>query len=171
MATVARIGGARRPLSQWPSQARSSLPNTKTPESGHSVGTEDRPQWQPTVILLEEPKVRKPPKSIALFALGFRPFFLAAGVFAVAFMAVWLTPPSFGRSPIQRCLSWVWGALANRWFWDLSVGTTQVVPILCHFPVLGPKCPARDLYSDCGHTICEIPCAINDAAMSGRTMW
>jgi uncharacterized protein involved in response to NO len=42
------------------------------------------------VIPLAEPKVRKPPKGFALFALGFRPFFLAAGVFAVAFMAVWL---------------------------------------------------------------------------------
>jgi len=42
------------------------------------------------LITIDEPKQKTPPKGFALFALGFRPFFLAAGIFAVAFMGVWL---------------------------------------------------------------------------------
>lgn len=42
------------------------------------------------LIPLEEPKPRRPPAGFALFALGFRPFFLGAGVFAVLLMGAWL---------------------------------------------------------------------------------
>jgi uncharacterized protein involved in response to NO len=42
------------------------------------------------LIPLEEPKLRQPPAGFALFALGFRPFFLGAGVFAVLLMGGWL---------------------------------------------------------------------------------
>ena len=42
------------------------------------------------VIPLNEPKVRKPPKGLVPFALGFRPFFLAATLSAVVLMALWL---------------------------------------------------------------------------------
>ncbi len=42
------------------------------------------------LLTLEEPGHKTPPKGFALFDLGFRPFFLAAGVFGAAFMGVWL---------------------------------------------------------------------------------
>jgi uncharacterized protein involved in response to NO len=42
------------------------------------------------LIPLEEPKLRQPPTGFALFALGFRPFFLGAGVLAVLLMGAWL---------------------------------------------------------------------------------
>ncbi len=43
------------------------------------------------VITIEDPRRRAaPPKGFALFALGFRPFFLGAGVSAVLLMALWL---------------------------------------------------------------------------------
>jgi uncharacterized protein involved in response to NO len=43
-------------------------------------------------ISIDEPKRQTPPPGgFALFSLGFRPFFLAAAIFAVAFMGLWLT--------------------------------------------------------------------------------
>ena len=43
------------------------------------------------VISIEDPRQRTtPPKGFALFALGFRPFFLGAGVSAVLLMALWI---------------------------------------------------------------------------------
>lgn len=39
---------------------------------------------------IEQPGKRTPPSGLAPFALGFRPFFLAAGVYAVLLMAQWL---------------------------------------------------------------------------------
>lgn len=42
------------------------------------------------LISIEEPKQKSPPRGFALFALGFRPFFLAAGIFAVITMGMWL---------------------------------------------------------------------------------
>jgi uncharacterized protein involved in response to NO len=42
------------------------------------------------LIRLEEPKRQAPSRGFALFALGFRPFFLAAGTFAVLSMGLWL---------------------------------------------------------------------------------
>jgi uncharacterized protein involved in response to NO len=42
------------------------------------------------LITIDEPKQKTPPKGFALFALGFRPFFLAAAIFAVAYMGIWL---------------------------------------------------------------------------------
>jgi uncharacterized protein involved in response to NO len=43
------------------------------------------------VISIEDPRRRTtPPKGFALFALGFRPFFLGAGLAAVLLMALWL---------------------------------------------------------------------------------
>ncbi len=41
-------------------------------------------------IPLQEPVTRQPPNGFALFALGFRPFFLVAGILAVVFMPLWL---------------------------------------------------------------------------------
>lgn len=41
-------------------------------------------------VTLEEPPQKLPPKGFALLELGFRPFFLAAAVFGVLFMGVWL---------------------------------------------------------------------------------
>lgn len=41
-------------------------------------------------VTLEEPRPKAPPKGFALFELGFRPFFLAAGVFGVVYMGIWL---------------------------------------------------------------------------------
>ena len=43
------------------------------------------------LITIDEPKLKSPPKGFALFALGFRPFFLAAAVFAVVYMGLWVT--------------------------------------------------------------------------------
>jgi uncharacterized protein involved in response to NO len=44
------------------------------------------------IISIEDPSPRSaPPKGFALFALGFRPFFLGAGLSAVLLMALWLT--------------------------------------------------------------------------------
>jgi uncharacterized protein involved in response to NO len=43
------------------------------------------------IISIEDPRPRAaPPKGFALFALGFRPFFLGAGLSAVLLMALWL---------------------------------------------------------------------------------
>ncbi len=42
------------------------------------------------MIKIDEPKQKPAPRGFALFALGFRPFFLAAGIFAVAYMGLWL---------------------------------------------------------------------------------
>ena len=42
------------------------------------------------LITIEEPRRKLPAKGFALFELGFRPFFLAAALFAVLFMGVWL---------------------------------------------------------------------------------
>lgn len=42
------------------------------------------------LIQLEETRNGKSPGGFALFALGFRPFFLASGLFAVIYMATWL---------------------------------------------------------------------------------
>lgn len=42
------------------------------------------------LITLEDPARRTPPTGWAPFALGFRPFFLAAGLYAVVMMALWL---------------------------------------------------------------------------------
>ncbi len=42
------------------------------------------------LVSIEESKQTSPSKGFALFALGFRPFFLSAGVFAVIFMGLWL---------------------------------------------------------------------------------
>jgi uncharacterized protein involved in response to NO len=42
------------------------------------------------VIRIEEPRSTQPPKGLAPFALGFRPFFLLAGVAAVVLMLLWL---------------------------------------------------------------------------------
>lgn len=42
------------------------------------------------LITIEEPKPKTPTRGFALFALGFRPFFLAAGIFAVITMGIWL---------------------------------------------------------------------------------
>lgn len=41
-------------------------------------------------VTLEEPKTKEPPKGFALFELGFRPFFLAAGAFGALYMGIWL---------------------------------------------------------------------------------
>lgn len=43
-----------------------------------------------TLINIQQPKPHIPPTGFALFALGFRPFFLAAGLFGVLFMGGWL---------------------------------------------------------------------------------
>ncbi len=42
------------------------------------------------LISIEESKQNPSPRGFALFALGFRPFFLAAGIFAVIAMGMWL---------------------------------------------------------------------------------
>ncbi len=42
------------------------------------------------LISIEESKQKAPPRGFALFALGFRPFFLAAGIFATVYMGLWL---------------------------------------------------------------------------------
>jgi uncharacterized protein involved in response to NO len=42
------------------------------------------------LINIEDPKPKAPPNGFALFALGFRPFFLLAGIAAVAMLAVWV---------------------------------------------------------------------------------
>lgn len=42
------------------------------------------------LITIDAPKQKTPPRGFALFALGFRPFFLAAGIFAVIYMGTWL---------------------------------------------------------------------------------
>ncbi len=42
------------------------------------------------LISIEESRQKPPPNGFALFALGFRPFFLAAGMFAVISMGLWL---------------------------------------------------------------------------------
>ena len=41
-------------------------------------------------VTLEEPRPKAPPKGFALFELGFRSFFLAAGAFGVVYMGIWL---------------------------------------------------------------------------------
>jgi uncharacterized protein involved in response to NO len=43
-----------------------------------------------TLISIDELKPLPPPPKFALFALGFRPFFLGAGIFAVLLIALWL---------------------------------------------------------------------------------
>ncbi|MEW6132228.1 MAG: NnrS family protein [Pseudomonadota bacterium] len=42
------------------------------------------------LISIEESKQKPRPRGFALFALGFRPFFLSAGIFAVIYMGLWL---------------------------------------------------------------------------------
>ena len=41
-------------------------------------------------ITIEEPRKKIPPTGFSLFGLGFRPFFLTAGIFAVIYMGLWL---------------------------------------------------------------------------------
>ncbi|HKJ77078.1 MAG TPA: NnrS family protein, partial [Gammaproteobacteria bacterium] len=49
------------------------------------------------VIPIEDPAKKGPPKKSALWALGFRPFFLLAGIAALALVAVWAMVFAAGR--------------------------------------------------------------------------
>jgi len=59
------------------------------------------------MIPIKDTQKRPPPAGWAPFALGFRPFFLAAGVFAVLLMALWLTVLS-GIRGLGSLLPLVW---------------------------------------------------------------
>jgi uncharacterized protein involved in response to NO len=59
------------------------------------------------LISIEESSQKPSPRGFALFALGFRPFFLSAGIFAVIYMGLWLAmlqgalPAPAGLSPMD----------------------------------------------------------------------
>lgn len=59
------------------------------------------------LISIEESGLKPPPRGFALFALGFRPFFLSAGIFAVIYMGLWLAmlqgalPSPTGMTPMD----------------------------------------------------------------------
>jgi len=57
--------------------------------------------------------IQDPPKNtpFSLFVLGFRPFFLAAGIFSIVSMAMWMTNYSFGLSiPLEGLANFHWHA-------------------------------------------------------------
>jgi len=57
--------------------------------------------------------IQEPPKNspFSLFVLGFRPFFLAAGIFSVISMALWMAHFSFGLSiPLEGLANFHWHA-------------------------------------------------------------
>ena len=51
------------------------------------------------LVQIDDPRQKPSPRGFALFALGFRPFFLAAGVFAILFMGVWLAVLQGAQTP------------------------------------------------------------------------
>ncbi|MBT3205720.1 MAG: NnrS family protein [Gammaproteobacteria bacterium] len=57
--------------------------------------------------------IQDPPKNtpFSLFVLGFRPFFLAAGIFSIITMALWMANYSFGLSiPLEGLVNFHWHA-------------------------------------------------------------
>lgn len=60
------------------------------------------------LVQIDDPRQKPAPRGFALFALGFRPFFLSAGIFAVVFMSVWLATLQGGQSVFAQVTPAAW---------------------------------------------------------------